>query len=197
MWLLGAGIPSRQRVKAYPASQPPNIGVGALGLLSLCILLEWRLSMKSSTSVVAFIAALLFVSMTTVIPAEARRGFSGHVGGHHVSRNVGHYAHRNVGHYAHRNVGHYAHRNVGHYARQNVGHYARKDVGYYARRYDHGYRYGRYYRGPGRWVNGVWVATGVASGVAAVTNNCNYYYRQWKATGSRYWRDRYANCSIY
>jgi hypothetical protein len=32
------------------------------------------------------------------------------------------------------------------------------------------------------------VATGVASGVAAVTNNCNYYYRQWRlqaaATGA-------------
>ena len=116
--------------------------------------------------------------MTTVIPAEARRGFSGHVEGHHVGRTVGHYAHRNVGHYA----------------RQNVGRYARKDVGHYARRYDHGYRYGRYYRGSGRWVNGVWVATGVAAGAAAVTNNCNYYYRQWKATGSGYWRDRYANC---
>ena len=124
--------------------------------------------MKSSTSIIAFIAALLFVSMITVIPAEARRGFSGHVGGHHVGRNVGHYAHR------------------------NVGHYAGKDVGHYARGYDHGYRYGRYYRGPGRWVNGLWVATGVAAG--AVTNNCNYYYRQWKATGSSYWRDRYANC---
>jgi hypothetical protein len=51
--------------------------------------------------------------MTTVFPAEARRGFGGHVGGHHVGRNVGHYAHRNVGHYAHRNVGHYAGKDVG------------------------------------------------------------------------------------
>ena len=140
-------------------------------MLSLCILLEWRLSRKSSASIIAFIAALLFVSMTTVFPAEARRGFGGHVGGHHVGRNVGHYAHR------------------------NVGHYAGKDVGHYARGYDHGYRYGRYYRGPGRWVNGLWVATGVAAG--AVTNNCNYYHRQWKATGNGYWRDRYANCIYY
>jgi hypothetical protein len=25
-------------------------------------------------------------------------------------------------------------------------------------------------------------------------NSCNYYYRKWKRTGSRYWRKRYYNC---
>lgn len=45
----------------------------------------------------------------------------------------------------------------------------------------------------GRWVNGVWVATGVAATGVAVGagSNCNYYYRKWKATGSAYWHDRY------
>ncbi len=48
-----------------------------------------------------------------------------------------------------------------------------------------------YYR-RGRWVNGVWVAAGVAATAAAVgTGNCNYYYRKWKNTGSAYWRNRY------
>jgi hypothetical protein len=45
---------------------------------------ERSLSMKHATTC---IAALIFVSMSIVIPAEARRGFSG--GGHHMSRNVG------------------------------------------------------------------------------------------------------------
>ena len=47
-------------------------------------------------------------------------------------------------------------------------------------------------RRPGRWVNGVWVVSGVAASVAVGTaSNCNYYYRKWKETGSSYWRDRY------
>ena len=137
--------------------------------------------MKHATSIIAGVAALIFVSMSIVIPAEARRGFSG--GGHHVSRNVGRHYAGNVGRYAGRNVGHYA-----------GGYYAGRNVGRYARNYDYGYR-GRYYRGPGHWVNGVWVATGVAAGAAAVRNSCNYYYRRWQATGSSYWRNLYAECT--
>jgi len=72
--------------------------------------------MKHATSIIACIAALIFVSMSIVIPAEARRGFSG--GGHHVSRNVGRHYAGNVGRYAGRNVGHYA---GGYYAGRNVG----------------------------------------------------------------------------
>ncbi len=53
---------------------------------------------------------------------------------------------------------------------------------------------GRNYWRRGRWVNGVWVAAGVAATAAAVgTSDCNYYYRKWKGTGSAYWRDRYYN----
>ena len=77
---------------------------------------ERSLSMKHATSIIACIAALTFVSMSIVIPAEARRGFSG--GGHHVSRNVGRHYAGNVGRYAGRNVGHYA---GGYYAGRNVG----------------------------------------------------------------------------
>ncbi len=51
------------------------------------------------------------------------------------------------------------------------------------------YRYGKYR--PGRWVNGVWIVNGVAASVAVAGNNCGYYYRRWKETGSSYWRDRY------
>ncbi|HEX2842872.1 hypothetical protein [Hyphomicrobium sp.] len=52
---------------------------------------------------------------------------------------------------------------------------------------------GRNYWRRGRWVNGVWVAAGVAATAAAVgtAGNCNYYYRKWKGTGSAYWRNRY------
>ena len=52
-------------------------------------------------------------------------------------------------------------------------------------------------RHAGRWVNGVWIVNGVAASVAVGTaSNCSYYYREWKGTGSSYWRDRYhENCS--
>jgi hypothetical protein len=44
----------------------------------------------------------------------------------------------------------------------------------------------------GHWVNGVWVAGAVATGVAvAASGNCGYYWNRWKATGSAYWHDRY------
>ena len=51
-------------------------------------------------------------------------------------------------------------------------------------------------RHAGHWVNGVWIVNGVAASVAVGTaSNCSYYYREWKATGSSYWRDRYhENC---
>ncbi len=73
-----------------------------------------------------------------------------------------------------------------HVAAHNVGHRARVANRVYRR----GYR-------RGRWVNGVWVAGAVATGVAvgAASNSCSYYWNRWHATGSGYWRDRYyANC---
>jgi putative flippase GtrA len=74
-----------------------------------------------------------------------------------------------------------------HVAAHNVGHINRARVA--NRVYRRGYR-------RGRWVNGVWVAGAVATGVAVgASNSCSYYWNRWHATGSGYWRDRYyANC---
>ena len=112
-----------------PAPQGRTKGGGlhlAFGLATLAVGqrlhsgAERSLSMKHATSIIAWIAALIFVSMTIVIPAEARRGFSG--GGDHMSRNVGRHYAGNVGRYAGRNVRHYA---GGYDAGRNVGRYAR------------------------------------------------------------------------
>jgi hypothetical protein len=46
----------------------------------------------------------------------------------------------------------------------------------------------------GRWINGLWVASGVAAGVAAATRNCNYYYRRYQETRNPHWRDKYNAC---
>jgi hypothetical protein len=78
---------------------------------------------------------------------------------------------------------------------------ARAHVAAHNAGYGHGARvanraYRRDYR-HGRWVNGVWVAGAVATGVAvgAASNSCGYYWNRWKETGSQYWHDRYyANC---
>ncbi len=75
-----------------------------------------------------------------------------------------------------------------HVAGHNVRHNNRARVA--NRVYRRGYR-------RGHWVNGVWVAGAVATGVAvgAASNSCSYYWNRWHATGSGYWRDRYyANC---
>ncbi len=46
-----------------------------------------------------------------------------------------------------------------------------------------------------RWgTNAIWVGTGLAAGHAALTNNCNYYYRRYKETGDRKWRNKYNAC---
>ena len=78
---------------------------------------------------------------------------------------------------------------------------ARAHVAAHNARFNHRARvanrvYRRGYR-RGRWVNGVWVAGAVATGVAvganAASNTCAYYWNRWKATGSVYWRNRYYN----
>jgi len=46
-----------------------------------------------------------------------------------------------------------------------------------------------------RWgTDAIWVGTGLAAGRAALTNNCNYYYRRYKETGDRKWRNKYNAC---
>jgi hypothetical protein len=47
----------------------------------------------------------------------------------------------------------------------------------------------------GYWRNGVWIAAPLAAGAAYVAGSCTYEYNRWRATGSRYWRDRYNQCS--
>ncbi len=59
--------------------------------------------------------------------------------------------------------------------------------GYYPR---YRYRYGRYY-GPG-----IVIGAGLPFfyGGYGHYSGCGYYYRKWKRTGSRYWRNRYYAC---
>ncbi len=46
-----------------------------------------------------------------------------------------------------------------------------------------------------RWgARSVWYGAGVGAGAALATRNCNYYYRRYKETGYRKWRDRYNSC---
>lgn len=82
---------------------------------------------------------------------------------------------RRLGGRPHIKAGHVAHKvKPGKYARSAARHAAR-DV-----------------RRAGRWVNGVWIANGVAASVAVGTaSNCGYYGRKWRETGSAYWRERY------
>lgn len=80
-------------------------------------------------------------------------------------------------------------------ARRGFHPHARGHVAAHNARFNHRARvanrvYRRDYR-RGRWVNGVWVAGAVATGVAAASNSCGYYWNRWKATGSAYWRNRY------
>ena len=87
-------------------------------------------------------------------------------------------------------------------ARRFAGPHARAHIAANNVRFNHRARvanrvYRRDYR-RGRWVNGVWVAGAVATGVAvgaAASDTCAYYWNRWKSTGSAYWRDRYyGNC---
>jgi hypothetical protein len=39
-----------------------------------------------------------------------------------------------------------------------------------------------------------WVGTGLATGAAVVTHNCDYYHRRYRETGDRTWRNKYNNC---
>jgi hypothetical protein len=47
-----------------------------------------------------------------------------------------------------------------------------------------------------RWgANAVWVGTGIGAAHAAVSKNCNYYYRRYQDTRNPKWRNKY-NASI-
>ncbi len=63
---------------------------------------------------------------------------------------------------------------------------------YYGSRYypRYRYRYGRYYR------PGIIIGAGLPFfyGGYSYSGGCGYYYRKWKWTGSRYWRNRYYAC---
>lgn|SRR5262245_46789932 len=126
------------------------------------------------------LTAVALLTILFVTPGEARRG-----GGHHVSR--GHAAvHRganiNRGATLNRNVQRST--NVNRSVNRNVTVNRNVNVN---RRYV--YRNGQ----RGYWRNGVWVAAPVAA--VGYVASCANEYRQWKATGSAYWRDRYAQCS--
>lgn len=46
-----------------------------------------------------------------------------------------------------------------------------------------------------RWgVDGIWIGTGLGAGHAALTNNCNYYYKRYRETGDPRWRNKYNAC---
>jgi hypothetical protein len=46
-----------------------------------------------------------------------------------------------------------------------------------------------------RWgANGIWIGTGIGAGYATVTSNCNYYYKRYRETGDRKWRNKYNAC---
>lgn len=46
-----------------------------------------------------------------------------------------------------------------------------------------------------RWgTRALWVGTGVGAGAAAVTRNCNYYYKRYQETRSANWRNKYNAC---
>lgn len=77
-------------------------------------------------------------------------------------------------------ISHKAGKNIFRGATKNMARAASRDVRHAAR--------------AGRWINGVWVGTGIAGGVAAVTRNCNYYYRRFQETGDPKWRNKYRAC---
>ncbi|MEM7193027.1 MAG: hypothetical protein AAF405_09250 [Pseudomonadota bacterium] len=46
-----------------------------------------------------------------------------------------------------------------------------------------------------RWgTRALWVGTGVGAGHAAMTRNCNYYYRRYQETRAAKWRNKYNAC---
>ena len=127
--------------------------------------------------ITTLVSAIVFL-MVLATPADARRGGGFHAGRGHASvhrganfRNVN--INRNVSRAnINRNVN--VNRNVNFNRSVNVN-----------RRYV--YRNGQ----RGYWRNGVWVAVPAAVGYVA---SCANERRQWQATGSAYWRDRYYQC---
>lgn len=60
---------------------------------------------------------------------------------------------------------------------------------YGGRHYGHRRHYGRYYR---PYIYGAGIP--FFYGGFGYNSGCGYYYRKWKWTGSRYWRNRYYAC---
>lgn len=69
---------------------------------------------------------------------------------------------------------------------------------YSGRRYGRGFAYygGHRHR---HWRNGLIIGAGLPFlyGGGYYYGSCNYYYRKWMRTGSRYWRHRYYDCTGY
>ena len=122
--------------------------------------------MKTATTVIACVAALLFLGTTVSMPTPAdagkRMGKVGKIGKIGKVPKLG----KHVGH-------------------GKVARHAAKDMRYA--------KPGRYYRA-GRWADGIWIGTGLATGVAVVTKSCNHYYKRWQASGDPKWRNRYNAC---
>ena len=128
---------------------------------------------------ISLTSAVVLLVMVLAIPADARRGGGFH-GGHgyaavhrsaHINRfgNIHREAYRNAG------VNRSINRNINVNRNVNVN-----------RRY--AYRAGR----RGYWRNGVWVAAPAAA--LGYVASCANERRQWRATGSAYWRNRYYQC---
>ena len=118
------------------------------------------------------LVSTMVLLMVLATPADARRA-----GGFHAGR--GHAVHRSANF---RNVN--INRNV-YRANSNRNVSVNRNVNV-NRRYV--YRNGQ----RGYWRNGVWVAAPAAA--VGYVASCANERRQWRATGSAYWRDRYYQC---
>jgi hypothetical protein len=46
----------------------------------------------------------------------------------------------------------------------------------------------------GRVIRNIGIATGIGAGIAALSRNCNHYYRRYQETGDPRWRNKYNAC---
>jgi hypothetical protein len=126
--------------------------------------------MKKITTLVSAVVFLMLLAT----PADARRGGGLHVGRGHAT------VHRSVNFHRSANIN----RNV--YRSANINRNVNRNVNVNRRYvYRNGLR--------GYWRNGVWVAAPAAA--VGYVASCANERRQWQATGSAYWRDRYYQCA--